>query len=318
MEKINKMKTNSWYTDICKSLVVVALAVLSLVGCKPGIPGKYLQADEMADILYDYHLADGISNSSMQGTRDSITLRTFRANILRKYGVTQAQFDSSLVYYTRHTKLLEDVYTKLVDRFNSESVALGGASMSLGDDVASSDTANIWGHAPSFVLAPYAAANRLSFELKADTSFHAGDRFLLDFDASFICQDGSRNASVVLAVTYDNDSTEYVYNSVMSSSHYHLQIDNAGRKAIKSVCGFWLLSNDMSMLLASQTTLKLLVVSNVKLIRMHTKPVAVEPELADGENGDSIKPLNKDTAKLKRVSLKPMQPISHRPLKLKP
>ena len=97
MEKINKMKTNSWYTDICKSLVVVALAVLSLVGCKPGIPGKYLQADEMADILYDYHLADGISNSSMQGTRASITLRTFRANILRKYGVTQAQFDSSLV-----------------------------------------------------------------------------------------------------------------------------------------------------------------------------------------------------------------------------
>ncbi len=302
--------------NICKSFVVVVFAVLSIVGCKPGIPDKYLQPDEMADILYDYHLAEGIANGSMQDTRDTIALRTFRASILRKHGVSQADFDSSLVYYTRHTKLLEDIYTKLVDRFNSESVALGGASMQFGDDIASSDTTNIWGQASSFVLTPFAAANRLTFNLQADSSFYAGDRFMLDFDAAFIYQDGMRDASVVLAVTYANDSTEYVNNSVMSSSHFHLQIDNSGRLPIKSVRGFWLLSSDRSMPSSSQTTLKLLVVSNVKLIRMHTKPIEDSGQ-NNGETADSTKS-SKDSmvvGQQRQMSTFPRKPMSGQPLR---
>lgn len=263
--------------------VALLIAVLSLAGCKPGIPGKYLQPDEMADILYDYHLAEGITDSNT-GDRDSVALRAFRTSILEHHGVTEAVFDSSMVYYTRHTQLLEDVYKKLADHFNSESVALGGESAGMDGSFASSDTANVWRQASAFVLSPYAATNRLTFELKADTAWHDGDRLMLDFDANFIYQDGMRDASVVLAVTYDNDSTEYVSNNVMSTSHYHLQVNNTGYLHIKSVSGFFLLSNGDQQSVQSATTLKLLVVSNVRLVRMHTAKPEATPS-ADGNDG---------------------------------
>ena len=265
-----------------KHFLIAALVMFAVFGCKPGVPGKYLQPDEMADILYDYHLAEGVVNVSMYN--DSIAMRSFKASILKKYGVKVADFDSSMVYYTRHTKLLEDVYTKLSDRFNKESSALGGSSMGIDGAFASADTTNVWQLSPSFVLSPYAATNRMTFEIKADTAYHKGDRLMLDFDTQFIYQDGMRDASVVLAVTYDNDSVGYVTNNIMSSSHYHMQVDNSGRLGIKAIRGFWMLSSDTSDPTASATTLKLLVVSNVKLIRLHV----AEPENVPGDKADSL------------------------------
>ena len=57
------------------------------------------------------------------------------------------------------------------------------------------------------MLNPYPPFNRMDFNVKADTTFHAGDRVTLDFNAQFIYQDGIRNAIAMLAVTFNNDST---------------------------------------------------------------------------------------------------------------
>ena len=288
------------------NFILIFFFICMIASCKPSIPSKYLQPEEMADILYDYHIAEGIVQSKNPG--DPIAMRAYKMSILENRGVSEAEFDSSLVYYTRHTQMLEDVYTRVTDRLNNESGLLGGASIDMdGGIVSSSDTTNIWSQSKSFVLSPYAATNSKSFELKADSSYHEGDIFILDFDAQFIYQDGMRDASVVLAVTYDNDSTEYVNNNVMSSSHYRLQINNVGRLRIKSVKGFWLLSNDNLEPAASCSTLKLLVVSSIRLVKMHTKPMDVHEttKSIDSINVDSTggkkiinAPLNKEKFKL--------------------
>ena len=38
---------------LCRQLMAVLMVALAIASCKPGIPSKYLQPDEMADILYD-------------------------------------------------------------------------------------------------------------------------------------------------------------------------------------------------------------------------------------------------------------------------
>ena len=306
---------------LCRQLMAVLIVALAIASCKPGIPSKYLQSDEMADILYDYHLAEGIA--STPGEADSIAMRTYRTSILEHHGVTEADFDSSMVYYTRHSKLLQDVYTQLQDRLNRESEALGGASGS--SMFASADTANVWRNSTSFVLSPYVATNRFSFEVKADTAWHEGDRMILDFDAQFIYQDGIRDAQAVLAVTYDNDSTEYTNNMVQSTSHYQLQINNTGRLRIKSVRGFWLLSDQPQSSGTSTTTLKLLVLNNVRLIRMHTQNPAETPASeAAGETKanaqDSARVERKDSVKAPPVNVPHTNtpPVNTPPMKLKP
>ena len=264
----------------CRLRLLAACLVLFmtvvLTGCKPGIPGRYLQMDEMVDILYDYHVADGMVQTNFDSP-DSVAMRAYRISILKNHGVTQADFDSSMVYYTRHTRLLQKVYDKIADRLDREAVERGGQA-GFTDLTENADTTNVWKRSTAFVLSPYLATNRMSFEIKADSSYHEGDRMVLDFDAQFLYQDGMRDALVVLAITYANDSVEYVNNSISTSSHYHMQIMNEGRLAIKSVRGFWMLSSDRAMPTSSATTFKLFIVSNVRLVKMHVTEPVKKPE----------------------------------------
>lgn len=255
---------------------LVLFMTVVLTGCKPGIPGRYLQMDEMVDILYDYHVADGMVQTNFDSP-DSVAMRAYRISILKNHGVTQADFDSSMVYYTRHTRLLQKVYDKIADRLDREAVERGGQA-GFTDLTENADTTNVWKRSTAFVLSPYLATNRMSFEIKADSSFHEGDRMVLDFDAQFLYQDGMRDALVVLAITYANDSVEYVNNSISTSSHYHMQIMNEGRLTIKAVRGFWMLSSDRAMPTSSATTFKLFVVSNVRLVKMHVSEPVKKPE----------------------------------------
>lgn len=285
---------------------IVIMSVLGIISCKPGIPRKYLQPNKMADIIYDYHIAEGIQ--SVNTTGDTIAMRAYQAYILKKHRVSQADFDSSLVYYTRHTKLLEDVYDKVAERLNNESAIYGGSQLSIGDEIINnSDTTNVWQSSPIVILSPYLAFNRKTFEIKADTSYHEGDRIFLDFDTKFIYQDGMRDGVALLAVTYSNDSVEVVSNSLMSSTHYHLQINNTGRLKIKSIKGFFLHNNTQNQNLTSKTTLKMLLITNIKLIRMHTKPAesSDNSEYAEGNKTDSLKRKGKDSLLIK----KPAKPL---------
>lgn len=264
----------------CRLRLLAACLVLFmtvvLTGCKPGIPGRYLQMDEMVDILYDYHVADGMVQTNFDSP-DSVAMRAYRISILKNHGVTQADFDSSMVYYTRHTRLLQKVYDKIADRLDREAVERGGQA-GFTDLTENADTTNVWKRSTAFVLSPYLATNRMSFEIKADSSYHEGDRMVLDFDAQFLYQDGMCDALVVLAITYANDSVEYVNNSISTSSHYHMQIMNEGRLAIKSMRGFWMLSSDRAMPTSSATTFKLFIVSNVRLVKMHVTEPVKKPE----------------------------------------
>ena len=86
------------------------MTIQVMVSCKPSIPSEYLSKGELEDILYEYHIADQLFN---QQGGDSLTLISYRANILKRHNVTEEEFKSTMMYYTRHTKLLHDVYESL-------------------------------------------------------------------------------------------------------------------------------------------------------------------------------------------------------------
>jgi hypothetical protein len=245
----------------------VFTVLLFLAGCKPSVPSKYLSKGKMEDILYDYHIAQAMGEQSS----NPATACTYRAAVFKKYHITQAQFDSSLVYYTRHTELLHGIYENLTDRLQSEAQAQGSSVNAFGSGE-QGDTANIWRGDPALVLSPGEPFNYSTFSVPSDSSFHAGDHIILDFNAQFIFQDGMRDGVVVLAVKFNNDSIASSLIHIMNTQHYNLEVDDRDSIGIKSVKGYFLMpDNDDPN--ASMTTLKLMFIQNIKLVRMHVKRV---------------------------------------------
>lgn len=283
-----------------KKLMICLVAVMALLfcvsSCKPSLPSGVLSKGKMTDILYDYHLA--LAMAHMDDNGDKGQSLAYREAVLRKHDVTSAEFDTSMVYYMRHTELLEDVYKDLTDRYNNEITAMGGSAKEGGEFAnlsATGDTANVWNLATSMVFMPVKPFNSTSFDIKVDSTFHKCDRLMLDFDAQFIYQDGMRNGVAMLAVQFGNDSIAQRTIMIQSTQHYSVELSDADSLGIKSVKGYFMLMNDDNGTgVSSQTTLKLMFLEHIKLIRMHPqKPVAAPAGSASSASSDSLR---KDSA----------------------
>lgn len=283
-----------------KKLMICLVAVMALLfsvsSCKPSLPSGVLSKGKMTDILYDYHLA--LAMAHMDDNGDKGQSLAYREAVLRKHDVTSAEFDSSMVYYMRHTELLEDVYKDLTDRYNNEITAMGGSASAGGEFAnlsATGDTANVWNLATSMVFMPVKPFNSTSFDIKVDSTFHKGDRLMLDFDAQFIYQDGMRNGVAMLAVQFGNDSIAQRTIMIQSTQHYSVELSDADSLGIKSVKGYFMLMNDDNGTgVSSQTTLKLMFLEHIKLIRMHPqKPMAAPSGSSSSASSDSLR---KDSA----------------------
>ena len=288
------MKEDYGMKKICVFFSMLICLLLGVVSCKPSLPRDVLSKGKMADILYDYHVALSMARTADGG--DTGQSLAYREAVLRKHDVTSAEFDSSMVYYMRHTELLEDVYKDLDDRLNNEIVALGGNGESgqFSNLSATGDTANVWNQASALVLSATKPFNAVSFEIPVDSAFHKGDCLMLDFDAQFIFQDGIRGGVALLAVQFKNDSIAQQVTQISSSQHCSIQVADNDNLGIKSVKGYFMLSDgSFGMNSASVTTLKLMFIEHIKLVRMH-QPKPVETPAASGTSAaDSLK---KDSA----------------------
>ncbi|MGP1423739.1 MAG: DUF4296 domain-containing protein [Prevotella fusca] len=292
------------YTTLCWFL----LAVFA-VSCKPSIPSEYIQPSEMEDILYDYHLAMAMANRD--GYTD-VRQKAFKLAVMKKHDVSEEKFDKSLQYYMRHTEKLHDIYIDLSKRLENEARSQGASETELaqyGDIASKGDTTDIWRGSRSLILSPYAPVDRETFEIKTDSSYHKGDRLLLSFDSQFIIQDGMRDAVIVMAVTYSNDSTITQYQHITSDSHQTMTIDAGDSLRIKNIRGYFLMLKGQQ----STTTFKMLTLSNIHLVRMHIRRQASVQASDSLKNSDPIRTIGGDPVNPQAVPDQPADPQTRTP-----
>lgn len=257
---MKRMKSNSsiWF-------IVAVMAFCLVCGCHND--DVFIPQDEMENILYDYHLADAMAREA-KGGYDKNSLQ-YRAAVLKKYGVTQAKFDTSMVYYMRHTDQLHTMYEHIAERMEDEARNVG-ADASGGSVTARGDSANVWKAESNMVFIPNQPYNVYSFDLRTDTTFHKGDKLLLGFRADFIFQDGMRDGVVMLSVVLNNDSIVSRTSHLSSSMPMSLEIDDNDSIGIKRIRGFFLLAPSVDAN-SSSTTLRMMSISNIQLLRIHSK-----------------------------------------------
>lgn len=271
-------------------LLVLTLAAL-VVSCKPSVPSGVIQPDEMEDLLYDYHLADAMARQA-SGNYDQ-NIIAYHTAVLRKYGVTTADFDSSMVYYMRHATQLHDMYENIAERMSKDAQA-AGSSVGTGSDnenfnTASGDTIDLWKGPQSIVLIPNEPYNLYSFHFKPDAKAQRGDDYVLSLHSNFIFQDGMRDGIVTLALVYSNDSVASRVMHVSTPMDQQVVLTDGDSLGVKEIRGYFLLNKNNQMN-SSSTTLQLVSFDKIHLLRCHRKleKSAGQPEVAPSP--DTAKP----------------------------
>lgn len=100
-----------------KKIGLLLLLSVAIVGCRPrGV----LSSKEMRDVLYDLHRADGAIQVAGYSYSHDQELAGYYKNVLDKHGITQADFDLSLKWYTNNPQRFNKIYPRVVARLEAE------------------------------------------------------------------------------------------------------------------------------------------------------------------------------------------------------
>ena len=96
----------------------VVLLVFSLTACKVKRPETVLPDAKMENVLYDYHIAKAMGEEVPYN--ESYKRVLYIESVFKKYGITQADFDSSMVWFARNPEVLTKIYEKVNVRLKAE------------------------------------------------------------------------------------------------------------------------------------------------------------------------------------------------------
>ena len=99
--------------------ICVAAFLTGMGACGKKIPDDIIQPGDMENLLYDYHLASAMTGSLPYD--ETYKKDAYFKYVFQKHHVTEAEFDSSMVWYTRHSDVLSDIYTRLKGRFEDDA-----------------------------------------------------------------------------------------------------------------------------------------------------------------------------------------------------
>ena len=271
------------------SASIFVLMLMMVVGCKPQVPSEYIQPDDLEDILYEYHVAEAMARNGNAMDADYNQTKYFLA-VLEKHQVTEALFDSSLVYYYSHAEHLKEIYSDVYERLVNDAKKLGA---SVGDINRYSqysetgDTANIWRDETAMLLIPRPTKNRFDFVVKTDSTFKLGDSFMFQFMTEHIWQSGSKDAVVCIKTIYEKDSVIQSVNHETVSGIAQLRIPSNKTLKIKELRGFIY----MPQVDEDMDARRLMFISQIQLIRFHNKEIQEQYEnnvAAEAAKTDSL------------------------------
>lgn len=259
--------------------------ILMGVACGKQIPDDIIQPSQMEELLYDYHLA--LTMGSELSYSDRYKRESYKNYVFDKHGVTEAEFDSSMVWYTRNSKILTDIYKNLQKRYEIAEEQMraqlnkrsGQISVSL-----SGDSVDVWSDRDIYWLTTSPLTNKLMFDLKADTTFHSKDVLVFESEYNFLSYEkNSAKAVVSINITFKNDSTLGISKVIDRSGKQQLVLQPDSAYEYKSINGFVYFSNpdsaDVSVLL-----------NNIKLVRYRENsfdPSSANVQTASRNNGKS-------------------------------
>lgn len=246
-----------------------AALLCGMFGCGKKVPAHVIQPDAMEELLYDYHLAGAMSASLPYS--ESYKKEAYLQYVFQKHHVTEAEFDSSLVWYTRHGKELADIYQDLQNRFESEEKNMKALVARRDNQLEvsmSGDTVDIWQDRTLYWLTSSPLANKVLFDLKADTTFKLRDAVELVADFHFLSEnDKEHSGEAVMGVTFffSNDSVQGTTRKIHSSGRARLYLQPDSAFEIRSVSGFIYYPK------GERQSASSLLINNIRLNRYHAK-----------------------------------------------
>lgn len=194
-------------------LCVICMLVLAVAGCKVKRPSSVIPEAEMENLLYDYHLAKSMGDNLpySENYKKALYIET----VFKKYGTTQAVFDSSMVWYTRNTEVLAKIYERVKKRLRDEQELVGDLIAKRDKKPKTTkpgDSIDVWPWQRLVRLTGEMMNNQYVFSLPTDSNYKDRDTLVWEVQYRFLepmLADSLRFVTMAMQVIYEKDTINH-------------------------------------------------------------------------------------------------------------
>lgn len=269
----------------------LAVLVFSLAACRVKRPDTVLSDEKLEAVLYDYHIAKAMGEQLPYD--ESYKRLLYIQSVFRKHGITEAQFDTSMVWMARNPETLRNIYDKVNERLKAEKdqvETLIALHEHKPKESKPGDSIDVWAWQRVYHLTGLIPENRIAFNLPSDPNFQERDTLRWSIRFHFMggdvpdADDSLHLPVMAMQVFYANDSTVHALRRIARSGVETLSLsaDTLGR--IEKICGF--------VYYPRQQSGRILLADSISLMRYHAEGdtvKTVEPASLPKQNG--LRPL---------------------------
>lgn len=264
---MNKLPTRHWNpkNKIMRPLshhtsLLLALVLFLLTSCDK-TPMGVLSTNEMADLIVDLQLADAYIDSHSEEFDSDSSMLVIKQSVFKKHGITQEEYDSSLVWYSHnmddYIKAHDKAIGKLKERYDklskdiekersnlhegfaeSKTIPQGGHQHNkyahiMGNDT-KGDTVDLWQGNRSYMLLQGERRGFITFDVHSNNNKKPGDRYQLVYK---LCR-GGNDFKVSLNVDYTDGTTAQMSRSTKSDGWITIDLQSDTTRMVRRVYGY--------------------------------------------------------------------------------
>ena len=242
------------------------LILLSLISCGR-TPGGVMSVNEMADLIVDLQLADAYIESHIDEFQNDSSKLIVKQSIFKKHGITQQDYDSSMVWYAHnmedYTKAYDKAVGKLKERYdkldkarkngiNQPGELMAGPAGQPTHDAkpriplpngkrikplntdAKEDNIEMWPGIRSYTLYQGAGRGFITFDVTPDAYKQPGDRYQL----AYKLVRGGNDFKVCLSVDYTDGATAQTTRSTNSDGWVMVDVQSDSARQVRRIYGY--------------------------------------------------------------------------------
>lgn len=185
-----------------------------MMGCTK-LPEEVLDKKEMSSLLVDIHKGESVVEMQRGVFSTDSMKKVIKQSILMKHGVTQAQLDTSFVWYGNHIEDYLEIYEDVISRLEEEQLTVKGNRLQ-SPVFAEGDSIDIWPLSNTYKLSVSEELQNVTFEMKCDSTWKNGDNYILQFKLINNRQQVA-NAKAIIYAEYENGRVEFRPSSAINN-----------------------------------------------------------------------------------------------------
>lgn len=207
------------------------------------VPKNILSEKEMQQVHTDMLIADAIIGTDYNVyPTDSAKIEIYES-VFRKYQISRALYDSSLVWYGRNLDIYMKIYERIIADLTRRNLDLGDIQADL-TPTSRNDSVNIWPRRNYMVFHPQSVFNGVTFDLKPETNYPSGSSFVLGVRVWGL-PEGMNHYPEIRMVAEQRDTTLRAESRITKDGYYETVLKTMPTRQVRRVYGYiWMNSRD--------------------------------------------------------------------------